>query len=337
MNAPSPRSRVAAPGPWLAVVIVAAAGLLLAACPSSPSQPLRIGLNPWPGYDFLYLAAEKGWIAEAGGHVEIVELTSLGDSRRAFERGQVDAFGGTPVELLLSRQGSDRRPRAFYVTDWSEGADQVLARPPASAMADLRGKRVGVEPASLDLLVLATALDRAGMGYDAVQRVAVSQAKLPGAIASGRIDAAVSYPPVAQTLRERFGMRPVFDTADAPRAVLDLFIADAGALKRRPEDFTAVVRAFHRAVRFARRHPHEAYRLMGRREGLSAEQVRSTLAGMHVLDLPAQGDLWRADGAVDRTLRRTGRILRDAGHLSASPAVADLIDPTVVQNAGSRP
>jgi NitT/TauT family transport system substrate-binding protein len=294
---------------------------------------VRIGLNPWPGYDFLYLAARKGWIAEAGGRVEIVEFTSLGDSRRAFERGQVDAFGGTTVELLLVRQNSDRRPRAFYVTNWSEGADQILAPPAIESVADLRGKRVGVEPASLNLLVLATALDRAGVAYDAVERVALPQAELPAAVAGDRIDAAVSYPPVANTLKQRFGLRPVFDTAEAPRTVLDLLIADARALERRPADFRAVVRAFHRAVRFAADHPEEAYRIMGRREGLAPEELARVIQDIRVLDLADQAGLWAADGAVARTLARTGAILHQAGHLPRDPTTTGLAAAAPVRAA----
>lgn len=311
--------------------------LALAGCLQVPEAPIRIGLNPWPGYDFLYLAAEKGWIKEAGGHVEIVEFTSLGDSRRAFERGQVDGFGGTTVELMLASQHSNRKPRAFYVTNWSQGADQILAKPPVDSVSDLRGKRIGVEAASLDLLVLAAALDRANMAYDAVQRVTVPQADLPEAMAAGRIDAAVSYPPVSHTLRERFDLHPVFDTAAEPEAVLDLFIAEADSLNQRTEDFVAIVRAFHRAVHFARANPRQAHQIMGRREGLSADEVAEVLKGLRVLDLDDQAGMWRTDGPVVRTFQRTGAILREAGHLPEAPSLAGLAEPSIIRAAGVDP
>ena len=309
------------------------AAVLLAGCLGEPREPVRIGLNPWPGYDFLYLAAEKGWIREAGGDVEIVAFTSLADSRRAFERGQLDAFGGTTVELLLAREQSSRRPRAFYVTNWSEGADEILARPPARRLADLRGKRVGVEPASLSLLVLATALERAGMAASAVDRVALPQTEMAAAMADGRIDAAVSYPPVSQTLKERFNARPVFDTTQAPRAVLDLLIADARALQHRPRDFVAVVRAFDRAVRFAARHPGEGHRIMGRREGLTPSEVAAVLDGIRVLGLADQRALWAPDGAVASTLERTAAVLGAGGYLPPAPEAGNLAQAGIVRAA----
>ena len=313
---------------WPAIL---AGFLSLTGCLDQPQDPLRIGLNPWPGYDFLYLAAEKGWIAEAGGDVTIVGLTSLGDSRRAFERGQVDAFGGTPVELMLAREHSNRRPRAFYVTNWSAGADQLLAPSTVDTMEDLRGKRVGVEPASLDLLVLATALDQAGMALDAVERVGKPQTELPGALEADRIDAAVSYPPVSRTLKDRFGLKPVFDTAEAPRAVLDFLIADARALRERPADFAAVVQAFHRAVQFAAANPSEAHRIIGRREGLSPGEVADALDQIRVLDLADQDELWTSEGPVARALGRTAAILHEAKHLPQETEPGGLTDASVVR------
>ena len=76
--------------------IAAALGLFsvlaLSACSEAPSDPLRVGINPWPGYGPLFLAADKGFFAEEGIDVELVELTSLADVRRAFERGQIDGM-----------------------------------------------------------------------------------------------------------------------------------------------------------------------------------------------------------------------------------------------------
>jgi NitT/TauT family transport system substrate-binding protein len=303
--------------------------LLLAGCRSGSQEALRIAINPWPGYDFLYLADQKGFFAEEGVAVELVELTSLGDSRRAFERGYTDGFGGTTVELLLARRHSDRQPRAFYVTNWSEGADQILGGPGIDDLADLRGRRVGVEPASLDLLVLAVALDRAGIAYGEVERVSLAQSEMPRAMRGGSIDAAVTYPPVSLRIREQEGVSRLFSTAEAPRTVLDLLIADARSLDRRPQAWRAVARAFDRAVAYAREHPGEAHRIMARREGIRPEELAGLLEEIRVMDLKGQKGLWGSGDAVAATLARTAGILAAAGHLPG----ADL-DPRTLMRPG---
>ena len=78
--------------------------LLLAAsgCNRSSREPIKFATNPWPGYDPLYVARDKGFFEEAGLDVTLVDLTSLGASRRAFERGQVDGCGATLVEKVHS-------------------------------------------------------------------------------------------------------------------------------------------------------------------------------------------------------------------------------------------
>jgi NitT/TauT family transport system substrate-binding protein len=323
-------TRLSAFRPAIALLLTA---ILLGGCSPRPAEPLRIGLNPWPGYDFLYLAERKGFIAEEGGRVEIVEFTSLGDSRRAFERGQLDAFGGTTVELLLARANSDREPRAFYVTNWSEGADQILARRGIDSIAGLRGKRVAVEPASLNLLVLDVALERAGLPYDAVNRVTMAQTEMPAAMAEGEVDAAVTYPPVSVRIRRESGARAVFDTSQAPRTVLDLFIAAKPALRQRPDDFRALVRAFDRAVAYARAHPTESRRIMARREGIPPEELTATLDRIRIMGLAEQEALWTPDGAVITTLGRTSRALQAAGHIDSAGEAQALAHPEVVQGA----
>jgi NitT/TauT family transport system substrate-binding protein len=317
-----------------ALVLLAAA--LTTACTPRPSEPLRIGLNPWPGYDFLYLAQRKGFIAAEGGRVEIVGFTSVGDSRRAFERGQLDAFGGTSVELLLARAHSDRKPRAFAVTNWSEGADQILARPDIENVAGLAGKRVAVEPASVDLLVLDIALDRADLAQDAVKRVTMGQAEMADAMTAGEVQAAVSYPPASVHIRNRSGARAVFDTAQAPRTVLDLFIGGEAALRQRPEDFAALVRAFDRAVRYAEAHPLESHRIMARREGIRPAELRRALSRIRVMGLAEQRGMWGAEGQVVSTVARTARALHAAGHIPEPGEAGTLVHPSVVERAASQ-
>ena len=129
------------------VTIVAAAWL--AGC-ARYEAPLRIGINAWPGNEFLFLAQEKGFFAAEHVDVRLIEYSSLGDVRRAFDRGQLDGMTATLVELLQSREGTRRAPRAFMATDVSNGADVIVARgeiasgPPGSNSA-----RCSFEPSTL--------------------------------------------------------------------------------------------------------------------------------------------------------------------------------------------
>jgi len=132
-------------------------------------------------------------------------------------------------------------------------------------------------------------------------------------------------------IRNESGARALFDTADAPRAVLDLFIGAQATLQQRPADFAALVRAFNRAVHYAEQHPDESHRIMANREGITPDELRRALARIRVMDLAAQRDMW--PGEVASAVELTVRTLREAGQMASAPATASLIEPTPVQRA----
>ena len=88
---------------------------------------LRVGVNPAPGYELIFLAEEKGFFREEGVEVRLVEFTCLADCRRAFERGQVDLIGGTVVRVPVGRESGRYSPRIVDVSDGAGGADGRMA------------------------------------------------------------------------------------------------------------------------------------------------------------------------------------------------------------------
>ncbi|MGH8187799.1 MAG: ABC transporter substrate-binding protein, partial [Steroidobacteraceae bacterium] len=61
----------------------AAAILGLASCaPYDP--PLRIALIRWPPFEYMHLAQEKGFFAEEGVEVRLIEFVAVNDTQRAF-------------------------------------------------------------------------------------------------------------------------------------------------------------------------------------------------------------------------------------------------------------
>jgi NitT/TauT family transport system substrate-binding protein len=288
------------------------AALIAPGCRPAPPPPLRIAANPWPGYEFLFLAEQKGFFLAESVDVRLVETMALADTRRAFERRQVDIFGGTLVELLLSRQLSDRKAQVFYLCDYSNGSDVILARPPLAAVPDLKGKRIGVEPASVNLTLLAAALHRHALTLRDVIIIPLAQDAMPAAAAGMAVDALVSYPPVSLHL-QRAGFTAIFDSTQVPGEIVDVLAADADVLRTRPRDCAAVVRAFVRAQRFAAEHPDEAHSIMAGRERISVPEFRSALAGIRIVPFHEQAAALAATGSVTRALRRTAEALAETG------------------------
>lgn len=295
-------------------------------CEGEEKRPIRIGINPWPGYEFLYLAQEKGLFTQEGVPVRILEFSSLGDVRRAYERGQVDGMGCTLIEVLQTREHGARNLQVFYVCDFSDGGDVLLAGPEIKSVADLKGKRVGVEPGSVNVFLLCRALQEAGLTLKDVEIISMHQLCLERTFSRGEVDAVVTYPPVSMRLLKKEGVHEIFSSRQIPGAVVDVLAMDEGVIERRREDVERIGRAFDRAVRYSIEHPEESYGLMARREGIDVEEFeRAAKKDIKVLRLGDQAGFFEPGGRLEQVIEETGGVMKEAGQIRKAVSAGDTV------------
>lgn len=285
----------------VAAVILGASGLMfMSNLLKPPERPLRVAISPWPGYEFATLAQAKGFFELEGVEVRIVELSSLGDCKRAFERGQVDGMFSTIVEVLLAQRNGQRNAQITLIVDCSDGADEILATPSIEGIEGLRGKRVAVEAGSLNEVFLLRALTAAGMTWDDVSVVWTPQLDMPRAFADGQIDAAVCYPPISLEIA-RLGGRQVFSSKSIPGVILDVLAFDPAVVQDRRADIEAFQRAFFRAQDYARQAPEDAFSIMAARQGISSEELSTALVnGIRIVDRESQAEFLGRGGELAR-------------------------------------
>lgn len=314
--------------------VAATAVVLLNGCSPESADPIRIGLDTWPGYEFLYLAQEKGFYRDEGVDVRLVEFNSLSDARRAYERGQIDGLGTTIVEVLQAREYSKRSPQIVQAVDYSDGADMLLVRPGITNAPGLRGARVGVELASLCVFVLYRALEKHGLSLNDVQLVSSDQATMSAAFLRGDLDAVVTYPPNTISLLRGGQARKFFTSAEIPGEVVDVIAIEEDVCRRRPRDVERVIRAFHRAIAYAERNPDDAYAIMARREGITPSEFKQTLtSGVRIISRSEQSRYLGPEGAVNAAIKAADKALRDSGQIKGANRSHQIINPSFV-NAG---
>lgn len=299
---------------WIALLVL----VTLWSCDQRDAPPVRIAINPWPGYEFLFLAREKGYFREEGVAVDLVELESLSDARRALERGTVDGMATTLIEVLQARARSQLMPKVVLIADFSSGADVIVAGAGINGIEHLRGRRIGTEVASLGMFILARALEQAGLGLDDVTVVPMSQRHIEQAFSEGAIDAAVTYPPFSVSLLKRPGLSRIFDTRAMPREVIDVVSIDSRLLDERPRDMAAIIRAWNRAVVYSQDHPDEAHAIMARRIGITVEEFRDSLNGIHILSEEEQREMFEPGGVLDTVAAKVETLLRASGQMDRS-------------------
>ncbi|WP_373975946.1 ABC transporter substrate-binding protein [Chitinibacter sp. SCUT-21] len=305
--------------------------LILTACSASkPKEPLRVGFNPWPGYEFLYLAKMKGFYEKAGLDVKLIELNSLGDVRRAFERGQIDVMATTLVEVAVAAENSGKKIKVVAVVDTSAGADVMIARKPLASVQALAGKRVGMEGITVDVLNAHYALQSAKLSLKDVQVVTLAQDDLMQELEAGRLDAVQTYPPYSIKLLADQRYQAVFDTSKIAGKVIDVISVDAQVLENRPQDIKALVHSFFAAMDDFKVNRQADAHLMGARSGGNAESYLAGLDGLQLIDQTDQVKYLQANGLARQSLQETGAALQAAGVLK-KPLQADafLTDQTL--------
>lgn len=310
------------------LLIPAVAGvavLALSACSSRIHDgEIRIGINAWPGYELVHLAAVKGFFAEEGLEVNLVEFDSLADAGRAYRVGQIDGLATTMVEVIMVRDDSQRDLRVTRVFDVSEGADVIVAPRTIGSMNDLRGLPIGVELQSLGTFMLGRALELNGMQFSDVRPVSSDQTSMEEILLAGDLSAVVTYPPVAIRLLENEKFHTIFSSAEIPGEVVDVLAVDAPLLRGDPSVAAALNRALDKAWDYFLANKEESIAIMAARERITPEEFEETLRGGIQLLSPAESAAFIATGGkLKAVAESTAKFLRMMKVIGDKPGVAD--------------
>jgi ABC-type nitrate/sulfonate/bicarbonate transport system substrate-binding protein len=315
---------------WAAAALLALGsfGTGLAGC--APPPPLRSAHHRGIGYDSLWLADRLGFITAEGLTIELIDQPGTGGSCRLFELGQVDVFGGTMRELLSSATPRPRPIRAVAEPDIPAGRDVILALGGIDRLRALKGRRVAVEGGPTDVLILAAALQAWGLAPDDVELVYGRPYARAAALPEGRVDAVCTGPPEVESRMSALGLQEVFSGAEVPGTIIDLLHTDPAVARTRRADLAALLRANRRAVTPIRTDP-AALQLIATRRGLPAAAIAEQLRGLTLPEIASRSALFAGAGLLHRALARAGETLGKFGPLLQPPAVAVLLDPSVVR------
>jgi NitT/TauT family transport system substrate-binding protein len=176
----------------------------------------------------------------------------------------------------------------ILVNDYSNGNDMVIGGPSVASVADLRGRKVGVEVGFVDHLLLLKALEANGMTEADVELVNMPTNELPQALASGAVDAIAAWQPNSgQALKTVAGSQPLYTSADLPGLIYDLLYVAPESLAGRRADWENVVRTWYQIVEFVEdpANREESLRILASRVNLTPAEYAPLLEGTHILPL----------------------------------------------------
>ncbi|WP_297494306.1 ABC transporter substrate-binding protein [Acidocella sp.] len=319
----------------LATIFTAAALTFGAAlAPASAETPLRIGFSDWPGWTPWQIAIDKGWFKQAGVDVDM-QWFDYSASLDAFAAGKLDGdFVANGDGLSTGANGA--KNVLILLTDYSDGNDQILAKPGITSVKQLAGQKVGIEVGLVEHLLLEHALTANGMSLNAVTLVNTVTNDTPQVLGSGSVAAVGAWQPIADQARMALpGSRAVYTSAQAPGLIFDGLAVSPQSLQENPQEWAKVIQVWYRVLAYVNdpKTHDDALRIMAARDGVTPKIYQRYVKGTHLLSLA------EAKAAFVKTGKLTSIYGSDAnadafnvsnGVYKTPQNIADYVDPSLL-------
>jgi NitT/TauT family transport system substrate-binding protein len=296
-------------------------------CMQKPEPPIRVGAIVWPGYECFFLARTLGFFE--GAPVQLVEYTSSSEALRGFKNHTLEAAALSGDEFLrLAEQEPDAR--IIAILDISHGADGLVSQAGITNLASLKGLRIGVEPNSVGVLILLHALEAAGLTRNDVTVVHADNSEQEKMFIAGAFDAVATFEPVKSRLLKK-GANLLFDSKRMNGKIVDVLAVRESSLRREPERFRKLMRAWFRARDFLLAQPGKASEMMAARERLSPDDFSSAMKG---LILPSEQEMRQylqpGRDSIGPRLQSVSEYLLSKGLLKKPVDAAERLAPWII-------
>jgi putative hydroxymethylpyrimidine transport system substrate-binding protein len=272
IKSPKARARRAA-----GVLFAALALVCLAAAPAR-AEKITILLD-WfinPDHGPLIVALEKGYFAEEGLEVELIEPADPNDPPKLVAAGKAEVAVSYQPQLHMQAAAGLPLARIGTLIATPLNTVLVLDESPIKSIADLKGRTVGYSVGGFEDAMLGAMLERHGLGLGDVKLVNVNFSLSPSLL-SGQVDAVIgayrNFELNQLAIEGRKGRAFYVEEEGVPPYDELILVANSGKLDS--PALPKVLRAVERGVQYLVNHPAEAWALFaGHKKGLDDELNR---------------------------------------------------------------
>jgi len=256
-----------------------AIGFTLALAPlTARAEPLTILLD-WfinPDHGPLIVALEKGYFAQAGLEVTLIEPTDPSAPPKLVAAGQAALAVSYQPQLRLMAAAGLPLTRVGTLIATPLNTLLVLDDGPIHSVADLEGRKVGFSVGGFEDAILAAMLAKHGLTLDDVTLVNVNFSLSPSLL-SGQVDAVIgafrNFELNQLAIEGHKGRAFYVEEEGVPP--YDELILVANTAKLGDPRLAKALRAIERGVQYLINHPDDAWKLFaGHKPGLDDELNR---------------------------------------------------------------
>ena len=296
---------------------------------------IRLGFSAWPGWFPWQVAEEVGLFEDAGLDVKLTYFESYTDSLNALNAGQLDANSQTLNDTISSVAAGSEQV-VVLVNDNSTGNDQIIVKPGIASVADLKGKKIGVEEGTVDHFLLLLGLEKAGLKPGDVDLQPLLTDAAAAAFAAGQLDAVGAFAPFTTKALELPGSKALFTSSDFPGAIPDHLVFAKSFVAKHAVEVQKLVDVWFKAIAYIQAHKAESVAIMAKKAGVSEAEYAEYDEGTRIFTLDENKAAF-ASGSdmshLDYAAQSMATFLVDAGLIDKAPALDGLLDPTFVTAA----
>jgi NitT/TauT family transport system substrate-binding protein len=215
----------------------------------------------------------------------------------------------------------------------------VVAKPGIKTVADLKGKKIGVEKGFVDHLLLLQGLKSAGLTDKDVKLVDMKTDEAPQSLKSGSVDAVAAWQPNSgAALKEVPGSTAVFTSANVPGLIYDHLCVNPKSLAEHRPEWLKVVRTWLRIAEYLAdpKSLDDAAKIMSARVGLGADEYKQLMGGTFFLGKEGNLQFFKKGAGLDSIYGSS--VLVDQfnvknGVYKANMKVNEYFDPSLVEEA----
>jgi len=303
--------------------------IFFSACEQNPSQVLKVGISPWPGYEPLALAAKKGFYGDTP--VRVIRFSTPTESYRALRDGIIDVAAFTADEVFHYAEVRDK-PRIFLILDISNGADAIVARKEIKTLDDLKGKRLGVEGSALGDYVINRALDfsKDNLHISDMTITPVEINEQHKVFLAGDIDAAVTYEP-SKSLLLNAGAHVLFDSAQIPYEIVDVLVTNEHTIQTRQKELEGLSEGWFRSLSYINANYKDAMDTMSQSETTTVQEFQK---GYEDLLIPTKEDnlkMLDKNGTLAAPMQRLSMLMLEKGSLEKVINIEPLLESRIIR------
>ena len=276
--------------------------LVLPTLSITQSNEVRVRVNIWVGCAAGLVAnggldtAPDSIYDKKGMKVSFKIIDDWTEGAAALATNNVDVML-TTADVWAKDFGQFQEKRfgahAFYMVDWSRGADGLIGRQGINSLEDLTGQVVAFAPYTPSHFLLWNGLKGSGLSTEQRNEIFAKAVHTKDGIepatlfAQQKVDAAVAWDPdMSDAVSKRPGAKKIYDTRVANRLIADILVVSDRFAAQNPQTVINFADGWLEGVEFIKEQPTRAYTLIGTIKdfNIPSDLAKTMLGGVKLAD-----------------------------------------------------